>query len=73
MEREPVRRPGADAGQPGQLRDEVLDRGAEHAAIVPVWIGPDVLRKVGLVKLAGRASSANTFTRLRRAVTRCVF
>jgi hypothetical protein len=47
VEREPVRRARADAGQPGQLRDEVLDRRAEHAAIVPVWIGPDVRRGSG--------------------------
>ena len=32
VEGEPLRRPRADAGQAAQLRDEVLDRGAEHAA-----------------------------------------
>ena len=33
VEREPLRRAAADAGQPRQLRDEVLDGGAEHDAI----------------------------------------
>ena len=39
VEREPLRRPLPDPGQPRQLRDEVLDRGAEHRAIVPVRLG----------------------------------
>ena len=34
VEREPLRRALAHAGQPGQLGDEVLDGGAEHPAIV---------------------------------------
>jgi len=32
VEREPLGRPRPDPGKPAQLRDEVLDRGAEHAA-----------------------------------------
>ena len=35
VEREPLRRSLADAGQARELRDEVVDRGAEHATIVP--------------------------------------
>src|SRR6185312_15130957 len=35
VEREPLRRPLPDPGQPRELRDEVLDGGAEHGAIVP--------------------------------------
>jgi hypothetical protein len=31
MEREPLCRAAADAGQARQLRDEVLDGGAQHA------------------------------------------
>ena len=30
VEREPLRRPLPDSRQPGELRDEILDRGAEH-------------------------------------------
>src|SRR4029453_16479486 len=40
MEREPVGGPRADSRQTRQLSDEILDRRAEHAAIVPVCIGP---------------------------------
>lgn len=36
VEREPVRRPGADARKPRQLGDELLDRRAEHLSIVPM-------------------------------------
>src|SRR5581483_9901423 len=35
VEGEALRRPRADPGQAGQLRDEVLDGRAEHRAIVP--------------------------------------
>src|SRR4029450_7008351 len=47
VEREAVRCARPDAGQPRQLRDEVVDRRAEHAAIVPVCIGPDALASAG--------------------------
>ena len=39
VEREPLSRPRADPGQPRQLRDEILDGGAEHGAIVPAGVG----------------------------------
>jgi hypothetical protein len=42
VKREPVGGAGAHPGQTRQLSDEVLDRRAEHAAIVPVCIGPAV-------------------------------
>ena len=45
VEGKPVRGPGAHPRKPRQLRDEILDRRAEHAAIVPVRIGPDRCRK----------------------------
>ena len=35
VEREPLRGPGADPGQAGQLRDEVVDGGAEHQVRLP--------------------------------------
>jgi hypothetical protein len=35
MEREPVRGARADARKPRQLGDEILDRRAQHADIVP--------------------------------------
>ena len=35
VEREPLRGALADPGQAGQLRDEILDGGAVHQAIVP--------------------------------------
>ncbi len=41
VEGQPVRGPGAHPRKARQLRDEILDRRAEHAAIVPVRIGPD--------------------------------
>src|SRR4029453_1732099 len=40
MKRKPVGSAGAHPGQARQLGDEVFDRRAEHAAIVPVCIGP---------------------------------
>jgi hypothetical protein len=36
MERQPLRSPAADPGQLRQLRDEVLDGGAEHARSLAV-------------------------------------
>ena len=42
VEREPLRGALADPGQACQLRDEVLDGGAEHRAIVPATVGRSV-------------------------------
>ena len=39
VEREPLRRPRADAGQARQLRDEVVDRRAEHGVRLSVRFG----------------------------------
>ena len=39
VEGKPLRGPLPDSGQARQLRDEVLDRGAEHGAIVPAAAG----------------------------------
>ena len=46
VEREPLRRPRADPGQSRQLRDEVVDRRAEHIHNLPVCSGrPASLRR----------------------------
>ena len=39
MEREPLRGAAADSGQPRQLRDEVVDGGAQHRRSVAARIG----------------------------------
>src|SRR5579884_939566 len=59
VERKPLRSSLPDAGQARQLGDEVLDGGAEHAAIVP-----------GSPGCSGRASSAAHATTSANAVTR---
>ena len=43
VEREPLRGPGADPGQPRELRDEVVDRGAQHAVTLTVRCGRGAL------------------------------
>ena len=44
VERESLRRPRADPGQPRQLRDEVVHRGAQHHHNLPVQSGRPVTR-----------------------------
>ena len=39
VEGEPLRRARADARQPGELRDEIVDRGAEHRRSLAVRCG----------------------------------
>jgi hypothetical protein len=39
VEREPLRRSRADAGQALELGDQVVDGRREHPVIVPAWVG----------------------------------
>ena len=45
VEREPLRRARADPGKAGELRDEVVDRGAQHGSSVPSLPARGPIRK----------------------------